>query len=48
MYVPNRNKSLQGSSAFINLFLNRDNRPENYEPLITIAPAPRGEVVGKK
>ena len=48
VYVPNRNKSLQGSSAFINLFLNRDNRPEHYEPLITIAPAPRGEVVGKK
>jgi methylenetetrahydrofolate reductase (NADPH) len=26
-YIPPRNKSLQGTSAFINLFLNRDNRP---------------------
>jgi methylenetetrahydrofolate reductase (NADPH) len=47
-YVPNRKKALQGSSSFINLFLNRDNRPEHFEPLITIAPAPRQDALVKK
>jgi methylenetetrahydrofolate reductase (NADPH) len=35
-YLPPRKKSLQGTSAFINLFLDRDNRPEHAEPLVTI------------
>ncbi len=35
-FIPARNRSLQGTSSFINLFLNRDNRPGNPQPLITI------------
>jgi methylenetetrahydrofolate reductase (NADPH) len=40
-FVPARNRSLQGTSSFINLFLDRDNRPNHFEPLITISPAPK-------
>jgi hypothetical protein len=35
-YIPPRNRSLQGTSSFINLFLNRDARPGNAQPLIQI------------
>lgn len=42
-YIPPRNRALQGTSSFINLFLERDNRPEHAQPLIDIqsAPTPR-------
>jgi methylenetetrahydrofolate reductase (NADPH) len=40
-YIPARNRALQGTSSFINLFLNRDYRPGHAPPLITIAPAPQ-------
>ena len=36
LYIPPRNKSLQGTSSFINLFLNRDSRPGHAQPLIAI------------
>ena len=36
VYIPPRNRSLQGTSSYINYFLNRDSRPENAQPLITI------------
>lgn len=39
-YIPPRNLALQGTSSFINLFLERDNRPGHAEPLINIQPAP--------
>ncbi|MBV8846012.1 MAG: methylenetetrahydrofolate reductase C-terminal domain-containing protein [Bryobacterales bacterium] len=39
-FVPARNRMLQGTSSFINLFLDRDNRPGHFEPLISISPAP--------
>ncbi|HTA41192.1 MAG TPA: methylenetetrahydrofolate reductase C-terminal domain-containing protein [Bryobacteraceae bacterium] len=38
-YIPPRNLALQGTSSFINLFLERDNRPGHEEPLINIQPA---------
>jgi len=37
MYIPPRNRSLQGTSSFINLFLHRDSRPGNYQPLVSIS-----------
>jgi methylenetetrahydrofolate reductase (NADPH) len=36
VYVPPRHRSLQGTSSYINYFLNRDSRPGNAEPLIQI------------
>lgn len=39
-FIPPRNRALQGTSSFINLFLERDNRPEHYPKLINIAPRP--------
>jgi methylenetetrahydrofolate reductase (NADH) len=39
IYIPPRNRGLQGTSSYINYFLNRDSRPENAQPLITIKPA---------
>jgi methylenetetrahydrofolate reductase (NADPH) len=40
-YIPPRNRALQGTSSYINYFLDRDSRPGNAQPLITIAnPAP--------
>jgi methylenetetrahydrofolate reductase (NADPH) len=39
-YIPPRKRSLQGTSSYINYFLDRDSRPGNTEPLITISPAP--------
>jgi hypothetical protein len=48
VYIPPRNRALQGTSSFINLFLNRDSRPEHPRPLISIdilkpPPAPESE-----
>ena len=40
VFIPPRNRDLQGTSSFINLFLNRDSRPGNAQPLIQISPAP--------
>ena len=39
LFVPARNGALQGTSSFINLFLDRDNRPGHAEPLISITTA---------
>lgn len=39
-YIPPRNLALEGTSSFINLFLERDSRPGRQEPLINIQPAP--------
>jgi methylenetetrahydrofolate reductase (NADPH) len=36
VYIPPRNRALQGTSSFINLFLNRDSRPDHPQPLISI------------
>ncbi|MCU1334627.1 MAG: hypothetical protein JWO19_208 [Bryobacterales bacterium] len=35
-YVPQRDRSLQGTSSYINYFLDRDSRPEHPQPLIQI------------
>jgi methylenetetrahydrofolate reductase (NADPH) len=40
VYIPPRNRALQGTSSFINLFLNRDSRPDHPQPLVTIGNAP--------
>src|SRR3984885_5153136 len=37
VYIPPRNRALQGTSSFINLFLNRDSRPDHPQPLISIS-----------
>lgn len=37
VYIPPRNRALQGTSSFINLFLNRDSRPDHPQPLINIS-----------
>ncbi|HXP88491.1 MAG TPA: methylenetetrahydrofolate reductase C-terminal domain-containing protein [Bryobacteraceae bacterium] len=36
LFIPARNRSLQGTSSFINLFLDRDSRPGRPQPLIQI------------
>ena len=36
IFIPPPNRALQGTSSFINLFLKRDVRPGNTEPLVTI------------
>jgi methylenetetrahydrofolate reductase (NADPH) len=40
-YIPPRNRSLQGSSSYINYFLDRDSRPGHSDPLIQITAAPQ-------
>jgi hypothetical protein len=37
VFIPPRDRSLQGTSSFINLFLNRDSRPGRPLPLISIS-----------
>jgi hypothetical protein len=37
VFIPPRNRSLQGTSSFINLFLDRDSRPGRPQPLIAIS-----------
>jgi methylenetetrahydrofolate reductase (NADPH) len=39
VYIPPRKRSLQGTSSYINYFLDRDSRPGNTEPLIQITAA---------
>jgi hypothetical protein len=39
IYIPPRKRSLQGTSSYINYFLDRDSRPGNTEPLIQITAA---------
>jgi hypothetical protein len=36
-YIPQRDRSLQGTSSYINYFLDRDSRPEHPQALIQIA-----------
>ena len=46
-YIPPRDRALQGTSSYINYFLNRDSRPDHPQPLISIenvATQPRGSV----
>jgi methylenetetrahydrofolate reductase (NADPH) len=38
VYIPPRDRALQGTSSYINYFLNRDSRPDHPQPLITIVP----------
>ena len=35
-YIPQRDRSLKGTSSYINYFLDRDSRPEHPQPLIQI------------
>jgi len=35
-YIPQRDRSLQGTSSYINYFLDRDSRPEHPQPLVQI------------
>jgi len=46
-YIPQRDRSLKGTSSYINYFLDRDSRPEHPQPLIQIsvssAPSARAE-----
>jgi len=43
LYIPPRNRALQGTSSYINYYLNRDSRPGNADPFITISPAPAAQ-----
>jgi methylenetetrahydrofolate reductase (NADPH) len=43
VYIPPRNRALQGTSSFINLFLERDSRPGHAEPLVNIDIAPQSK-----
>jgi methylenetetrahydrofolate reductase (NADPH) len=36
-FIPARNRALQGTSSYINYFLDRDSRPGHEQPLITIS-----------
>ena len=40
VYIPPRNRALQGTSSYINYLLQRDSRPGNTQPLLTITAAP--------
>jgi methylenetetrahydrofolate reductase (NADPH) len=40
IYIPPRNRALQGTSSYLNYLLKRDSRPGNSEPLINITAAP--------
>ena len=42
-YIPQRDRSLKGTSSYINYFLDRDSRPEHPQPLIQITLAPQAE-----
>lgn len=50
VYIPPRNRALQGTSSWINLLLERDYRPDHLPPLIqiTLAPAPSAAPVETK
>lgn len=47
-YIPPRNRALQGTSSYINYYLDRDSRPEHPAPLVTIQPAPAEVKQGAK
>ena len=36
IYIPPRDRSLEGTSSYINYYLDRDSRPEHPQPLVTI------------
>lgn len=40
VYIPPRNRSLQGTSSYINYLLKKDSRPGNAEPLVQITAPP--------
>jgi methylenetetrahydrofolate reductase (NADPH) len=40
VYIPQRDRSLEGTSSYINYYLERDSRPEHPQPLINITGAP--------
>ncbi|PWU07153.1 MAG: hypothetical protein C5B51_10675 [Terriglobia bacterium] len=40
VFIPARNRALEGTSSYINYFLNRDSRPEHPVRLVQIGPAP--------
>lgn len=40
VFIPARNRALEGTSSWINYFLNRDSRPGNAPPLVAITGAP--------
>lgn len=40
VYIPQRDRSLEGTSSYINYYLGRDSRPEHPQQLVTISPAP--------
>ena len=44
IFIPPRNRALQGTSSFINYLLDKDSRPEHPQPLINISNI-RAEVV---
>ena len=39
-YIPPRNRELQGTSSYLNYYLDRDSRPGHTQPLVKISPAP--------
>jgi methylenetetrahydrofolate reductase (NADPH) len=47
VYIPPRDRALQGTSSYINYFLNRDSRPDHPKPLITIENATEETLVKK-
>jgi len=42
-YIPQRDRSLKGTSSYINYFLDRDSRPEHPQPLIQITVTTQAE-----
>jgi hypothetical protein len=44
-YIPQRDRSLQGTSSYINYFLDRDSRPEHPQPLVQIKPAAKAQLI---
>ena len=47
VYIPPRDRALQGTSSYINYFLNRDSRPDHPKPLIAIENATEETLVKK-
>jgi methylenetetrahydrofolate reductase (NADPH) len=37
VYIPQRDRSLEGTSSYINYYLERDSRPDHPQPLVTIS-----------
>jgi hypothetical protein len=36
VYIPQRDRALEGTSSYINYYLGRDSRPEHPQPLVHI------------